>query len=233
MPKMPQRMERIRTTAMEVGLYLPMGAYSKARDELTGLSRRRIEEAFTALIDRGQERVGPIERRARRRADRAEEQVKDTVTGAARSARKTGREVQNRAQRTARKNARKTSAAVAAAAPKLPRVAAPRSAKELPIENYGSLNASQITSELAGLTQTDLAKVYKYEQAHQNRSTVLDAVDAKLIELPIPTYDALTAEEIVGRLESLSEDELKTLRRYEANTKSRSTVMEKIDSVVA
>lgn len=233
MTKRSPRVERIRTTALELGLYLPMGVYSKARDELTGLSRRRIEKAFTDLVDRGQERVKPIERRVRRRAGQVEEQVKETVTGAAASARETTRAAQSRVKKTARKNAKKTTTAAATVAPKLPRVAAPRTAKELPIADYGSLNVSEIANRLSGLTQTDLAKVRKYEQAHQNRSTVLEAIDAKLIELPIPTYDALTAEEVVGRLDGLSSDELETLRRYEANTKARSTVLDKIDSVVA
>ncbi len=106
-------------------------------------------------------------------------------------------------------------------------------AKDLPIPNYGSLTAAEITGKLAGLTQTDLAKVYKYEQSHDNRRTVLDAIEGKLIELPIPTYDALTAEEIIARLDNLSKDDLKTIHRYESATKSRSTVMEKIDSLLA
>jgi hypothetical protein len=233
MPKFPQPIERIRTTAMEIGLYLPVGVYSKARDELTTLSRRRIRAAFSDLVDLGHERVRPFERRVRRRAKRVEEQTKETVTGAAASARERTRQVQSAAEKATRKNVKKTSAAVATAAPKLPRVAAPRSAKELPIDDYGSLNVSEITSRLGGLTQTELAKVYKYEQARQNRSTVLEAIDAKLIDLPIATYDALTAEEVIGRLESLSQDELEVLRRYEASTKSRSTVMEKIDSLLA
>ena len=233
MPKVPPRMERIRTTAMEIGLYLPLGVYSKARDELTGLSRRRIEKAFEDLIGRGQGRVEPIERRMRRRADRVEDEVRDTVTNAAGSAKKATLAAQSTAGRATRKNAKKATAAVTSTAPKLPRVAAPRNEKQLPIPDYGTLNASRIISSLNGLTQTDLAKVYKYEQAHDNRRTVLEAIDAKLVELPISTYDALTAEEIIARLESLSEDELKTLRRYESNTKGRATVMERLNSLVA
>ena len=233
MPKMPVRVERIRATAVELGLYLPVGVYSKARDQLTGLTRRRIEQAFTDLIDRGHERVQPIERRMRRGASLVEDEVGQGVSSAATSARQMGRAARGSASKATLKNVKKASAAVASQAPKSPGVAAPRTAKDLPLEDYDSLNVSEITSKLSGLTQTELAKVYKYEQAHDNRRTVLDAIDAKLIELPLPTYDALTAEEIVARLENLSQDELKLIRRYESGTKSRTTVLEKIDALVA
>ena len=88
-------------------------------------------------------------------------------------------------------------------------------------------------SRLKGLTQTDLARVYKYEKAHEERATILDAIDSRLVALPIATYDSLTVEEINGRLDGLSPQELKALRRYESDTKVRSTIIEKIDTLLA
>ena len=96
----------------------------------------------------------------------------------------------------------------------------------------GSPPASEITSELRGLTQTELAKVYKFEKAHENRRTVLDSIESKFVDLPIPTYDALTVDEINSRLEKLEASELRTVRRYEADTKERSTIIERIDSLL-
>ncbi len=211
----------IREKAVELGIYLPLGAYSKVRDELSDLNGRRIRKAFDGLIERGEDRMEPVERLVRRRTRQAESRIEKTVS-----------EVQRDVTKTARKTSKRAAAAADVVAPKLPRVAAPKKASELPIGNYGSLTASEITSELAGLTQTELAKVYKWERSHENRSTILDSIESKFVDLPIPTYDALTVEEINGRLENLEANELKTIRRYEEGTKNRVTVIEKIDSLL-
>lgn len=229
MPKVPVTMDRIRTTARDVGVYLPLGVYARARDQITDLNRACIQKTFKGLIDRGQERVRPLEGHIRQRAGRVETDIRSTAT----TTRKTVKKTAARAKATATKTSGRAKTVARTTAPKMPRVAAPRSASELPITHYGSLTVEEITKQLVGLTQTDLAKVYKYERAHHNRSTILEAIDGKLIDLPIATYDALTVEEINKRLESLSEAELRTLRRYESGTKARATVIEKIDSLLA
>ena len=212
-----ENLGNIREKAVELGLYLPLGAYSKVRDELSDLNAKRIRKTFDGLIERGQDRMEPVERMVLRRTRQAERKID---------------EVQSDVAKTARKTTKRASAAANTVAPKLPRVAAPKRASDLPIKSYASLTASEIVSELPGLTQTELAKVYKFEKAHENRSTVLDSIEGKFIELPIPTYDALTVEEISGRLDKLETNELKTIRRYEADTKNRSTILDKIDSLI-
>ena len=214
-------MPKIATRAMELGLYLPLGAYARARDGLADLSPARLRRLFDDLVDRGEERSRGLTKVVRRRAARAEDAGKQATAS-----------VQKQVKRQATKTTKKASAATAAATPKLPRVAAPKSASELPIASYNSLTANEILTELRGLTQTDLAKVYKFEKAHENRATVLDAIDGKLQVLPIATYDALTVDEIAKRLEGLDEGDLKTLRRYEADTKNRTTILEKIDALI-
>ena len=211
----------IRERAVELGVYLPLGLYSKVRDEISDLDSRRIRKAFDGLIERGEDRMEPVERLVRRRARQAENKVEDVQ-----------RDVATTARKTARKTGKRAEAAADTIAPKLPRVAAPKKASELPIKSYASLTAAEITSELQGLTQTELAKVYKWERAHENRRTILDAIEPKFVELPIPTYDALTVDEINGRIENLSTDELKTIRRYEGDTKNRVTIIEKIDTLI-
>jgi hypothetical protein len=206
----------IRDKAIELGVYLPLGAYSKVRDELSDLNARRIRKAFDGLIERGEDRMEPVERLVRRRARQAEDRIED---------------VQREVVKTARKTTKRAEAAADSVAPKLPRVAAPKKASDLPIKSYASLTAADIVAELRGLTQTELAKVYKWERANEGRSTILDAIESKFVELPIPTYDALTAEEIVERLEGLEANELKTIRRYEADTKDRTTIIDKIDQL--
>ncbi|MDQ3645482.1 MAG: hypothetical protein M3345_00940 [Actinomycetota bacterium] len=215
MPNVPVRIDRVRERAMELGIYLPLGAYTKVKDELSDLSSVRIQRVFSDLIDRGQERMQPVERIVRRRARKVEAEVEKTATAARKQVRKT---------------VKRADAAADAVAPKMPRVAAPKSASDLAIEGYDELTAADITAQLAGLTQTELAKIYKYERANENRSTVLEATEAKFISLPIPTYDALTADEIMQRVERLSADDLNVIRRYEEDTKARKTVLEKLET---
>ena len=217
MPKITDRIDVVRSRAVELGVYLPLGAYARVRDQLTDLSRARVSKLFDDLIDRGQDRLQPLERVVRRRGAEAQEGAKTAADDA---------------QKAVRKTSKRATAATANVAPKLPRVAAPKNAGELSIQGYDSLTAADIVSRLQGLTQTDLARVYKYEQANEGRSTILEAIDSRLIDLPIATYDALTVDEIIGRLDGLSKSDLRTLRRYEADTKDRSTLLEKIDSLL-
>jgi len=46
--------------------------------------------------------------------------------------------------------------------------------------------------------------------------------------LAIPDYDALSASQVVPRLESLTVEELEAVREYEADTRGRKTILNKI-----
>lgn len=226
--------------AVDATVYLPLGIYDRARDQLTELDATRVRETFNGLIgdfiDRGEDRVQPLERRLRREGRKLEAGVNETVSDVKRTTRKV-KKTTARAKKTTRTTAKKGTARASAGAsnaePKLPRVTAPRTTGELPIASYGKLTAEEIAQRLTGLTQTELAKVYKYEKAHENRATILNSVEGKLVDLPIPTYDALTVDEITRRLESLNDSELRTIKSYESGTKRRATVIEKIDAQLA
>lgn len=239
MPSLKDTMENVRETALEVGIYLPLGAYSTVRDRVVDLDAGKVKSFYGSLVDRGQDRLDPLERTVRRRkrkveraADRATDQVSRDVKRTARRATGTAKETASEAAKSARKAGERAEASADALAPKMPRVATPRRASDLPIAKYDSLTVGEIAAATKGLTQTELAQIYKYEKANQDRTTVLEAVEAKFVDLPIPSYDALTADEINGRLEGLGDAELKTIRRYEADTKARSTVLEKVDSLL-
>lgn len=47
-------------------------------------------------------------------------------------------------------------------------------------------------------------------------------------ELPIPDYDELSASQVVGRLEGLSDTDLETVRAYETAHRNRRTILGKI-----
>lgn len=216
MPKVTDTVERVRSRAMEVGVYLPLGAYATVREGITDLNRATVRKVYGDLVDRGQDRLQPVERVVRRRTQQVEDRAQ---------------EVAGEVRKSARKTSARAGAAADAIAPKMPRVAAPKKASELPIKGYADLTAAEIVAATKGLTQTELARVYKFERANENRSTVLEAVESRFVDLPIPTYDALNVGEIVERLEGLTADELKIVRRYEADTKARTTVLDKIDAL--
>jgi uncharacterized protein (DUF433 family) len=216
-------LEKVRERAVEVGVYLPLGAYARIRDGLADTGRPELRRLYEGLIERGQDRLEPIEqvvrrnaKRVARRADDAENKVERTAKRVARDPKKAARTVQ-----------------AEVATPKMPRVATPKTASQLPIKGYKSLTAQEITSQLRGLTQTELAKVWKFEKANENRQTILESVEQKLTNLPIANYDSLTVDEITARLDGLSEGELKAIRRYESDTKARATILDKIETLLS
>lgn len=217
MPIVTDTVERVRSRAMEVGVYLPLGAYATVRDQITDLDARRVRKVYSDLVDRGQDRLQPVERVVRRRSQEVEDRAQ---------------EVADDVRKTARKTSARAGAAADVIAPKMPRVAAPKKASELAIKGYADLTAAEIVAATKGLTQTELARVYKFERANENRSTVLEGVEGRFVDLPIPTYDALNVGEIVERLDGLTAEELKVVRRYEADTKGRTTVLDKIDALI-
>jgi hypothetical protein len=221
MPNVNEAVGNVGTRAREFGIYLPVGAFTKVAEGISDMNRPRIRKTIVDLVDAGQDRVKPVEKRIRKRANSVEAQLR-TAT------RRTASDV----AKTARKTANRAEAAVDTVAPKLPRVATPKKATDLPIKRYNSLTANEIIAESKGLTQTELAKVYKFERANEDRTTVLQAIESQFVGLPIPTYDALTVTQINERIEGLSKPELKVIRRYENDTKGRTTIVEKIDTLL-
>ena len=216
-------LEKVRERAVEVGVYLPLGAYSRIREGLSETGRPEMRRLYKSLIERGEYRLEPVERvirrnakRVARRADEAENKVERTAKRVAQDPKQVAKTV--KAEVTT---------------PKMPRVATPKTASQLPIKGYKDLTAQDITSQLRGLTQTELAKVYKFERANENRQTILDSIEQKLTALPIANYDSLTVDEINARLDGLSEGELKTIRRYESDTKARTTILDKIETALS
>ncbi|HEU4480967.1 MAG TPA: hypothetical protein VFS18_03705, partial [Actinomycetota bacterium] len=124
-------------------------------------------------------------------------------------------------------------ASEAAVEVKVPAAPDPVATNDLPLIGYDSLVAEEIVKRLDGLTQTELAVLYKYERAHDSRSTVLEAIDGKMVELPLPTYDSLLIPAILDDLNGLTRGELATIREYEVRTNNRLPILERIDELLA
>ena len=109
----------------------------------------------------------------------------------------------------------------------------PADARDLPITGYSKLKVTDIRQRLDGLTQTQLASLYRFEKANQGRSGVLKALDKKMVRLPLPLYDSLTLPAILDDLNGLTKPELKVIRDYEARTANRLPILERADELLA
>jgi hypothetical protein len=52
-------------------------------------------------------------------------------------------------------------------------------------------------------------------------------------DLAIPSYDSLSAPQVVQRLAGLSQDEVQAVRAYEAATRGRRTIIARADQLLA
>jgi ferritin-like metal-binding protein YciE len=162
-------------------------------------------------------------------------------TGAAQSVRGIGRQAQEAASGAARRTARAASPK-RAEAPKRASTGSRSTAKRSTSSRSSSSSSAQRSSSSAqrpaakrstGTRRSTGAK--RSTAATGSRSTKRTAATtpaAPATDLPIANYDALTAEEIQGRLRELSQTELITLRTYERGAESRQTVLERIDTLV-
>jgi len=77
--------------AVDATVYLPLGIYDRTRDQLTDLDATRLRKTFQGLlddlIDRGEDRVQPLERRLRRDGRKVGTGSNETVSGAKRTTR--------------------------------------------------------------------------------------------------------------------------------------------------
>src|SRR3954449_6218324 len=163
--------------------------------EMVMLSRQRIEDALDEVVKRGRmtrddaaqlgqalltlgrqqtdDVMKDLEQLLGRGRNRFEERtgtVRDRSVEAARGAR--------RSVGQAAGAARKAADPLLLQADRARRVAGVGPA--FPITNYDDLKAAQITSRLEALTPAELRKVRDYERRRGNRSTVLEAIEAKL-----------------------------------------------------
>jgi len=148
-----------------------------------------------------------------------------TETGAADAVRTAGKAV----KKTARK-ARKVPG-VAQAEGEIKGAVA--DASDLAIARYDSLTADEVVGRLSELSQIDLAKVDAYERRHQNRSTVLNRVNALRGDEPWAGYDELTVNEIQSVLSEGDEDRAEKVRAYERAHQNRAGVLNAVERELA
>lgn len=100
---------------------------------------------------------------------------------------------------------------------------------DLPIANYDSLTAEEITKRLKGLTQEELQQIQAYEGANGNRKTILERIENLEGDEPWPGYDEQTVAEINKALTGASDDLVATVRDYERSHKNRTSILKNTD----
>jgi hypothetical protein len=139
------------------------------------------------------------------------------------AARRTGTAAKRATRRTS--GAGRRAATKAKPAAKAARPAAPAAAKP-PIAGYDGLTADEVLAKLPEQPQTALAQIAAYEQAHENRATVLQRVAALTGPEPAPGYDAMSADEAQKLVAGGSAALAAAVRDYERRHKDRASVVE-------
>lgn len=130
--------------------------------------------------------------------------------------------------RATKRATKRTASATRKAAAAAPRKAAAtaKAAVEAPIAGYDDLTAGEVVERLPGLSQEQLAAVDRYERAHEDRSTVLDRVDALSGDEPWQGYDAQSVPDIRAALRDADDATVARVHEYERRHKGRAGVLD-------
>src|SRR5215212_4485568 len=214
------------TEALEIATYTALERLARVTGDTEtadlAASIRADEEKMLARITRELPKLTDAVVRADVKGDHS---FDVSETGAADAARATGRKAASSARKTTKAAKRQSRQAR-----KVPGVAraegAAASEGDLAIARYDSLNADEITSKLADLSQIDLAKVQAYESKNQNRSTILERISSLQGDEPWAGYDELSVSEVRAVLGEGDEERAKQVRAYERAHKNRAGVLE-------
>jgi ferritin-like metal-binding protein YciE len=216
--------------ALEIATYTALERLAEeVNDPDTARLAASIREDEQRMLDRLLDQIPALTTAVVRAdvEDRPSYEISDT--GMADAARKVGRQARQGAGEAASEVKR-----TARSARKLPGVAraegqvkgAVASERDLAISGYDKLNATEIISKLADLSQVDLAKVEAYERRTHKRGTILAKISTLQASEPWPGYDELNADEIRAALSEDGEDRAGAVRAYERSHKNRSSVLE-------
>ena len=223
---------KLRDKAVELGVNSVLPTYSKVASKVTELGDTRMGRMIEGAAARGLEAVSPAVRSVERVAgrgmklvDEAQKRIPGRPAKESPSPKRPARKPESTRPRSARSKSSLEGKLVGAPEPARP--------EDLPLVGYDALVAEEIVARLKGLTQSELAQIYKYEKAHDDRSTVLEAVEARLIDLPLPTYDSLKVAAILDAVNGLTRRELYTIHEYERTTRRRLPIIEKVETLLA
>jgi hypothetical protein len=99
---------------------------------------------------------------------------------------------------------------------------------KLPFAGYDRLDAREVVDALSDHSQIELEAVEDYERSHKSRERVLDKLRYMRGSEPLPSYDALSVEEIVSALERADPATIQGVRGYERKFANRPAVLEAV-----
>jgi hypothetical protein len=97
---------------------------------------------------------------------------------------------------------------------------------DLPIARFDHTSDKELTDQLSGLSQTQLAEVEEYERSHKERPAVLAKLRYLRTSEPLPGYDTLANDEIFAALEGADGETIKAVRDYEKKFQRRRAVLD-------
>jgi hypothetical protein len=98
-----------------------------------------------------------------------------------------------------------------------------------PVAGYDSLKTKAVVESLSSHSQAELGKIDRYEQAHEARREVFDKLRWLRQDEPVPGYDAMSADEVVGALDTADLAALKRVRGYERKFHARRQILDEVD----
>jgi hypothetical protein len=202
--------------ALDLFVYAPIGAALTARDEFPifiAKGRERVTGQLTLAKMFGQFAVAQGQREAQKLAEKLREQAIERATRLAGAASKPTPSAPRAAS-----NGSQTAGAAAAVSGAAAALASDPAMRALPPRR--STPAAGPVSPAESVA------------AAGNGSPTRPAVDAPPVgDLAIPGYDNLSASQVVQRLAGLSTPELEAVRRYEAATRGRRTILSKVSQL--
>jgi hypothetical protein len=104
--------------------------------------------------------------------------------------------------------------------------------QRLPIARYDQVDGKQLIPQLTQLSQVELAAVEAHERSHRERPVVLNRLRWLRGNEPLPGYDALDSDEIVGALADADAATVKAVRSYERHHRDRRDVRAEVARVI-
>lgn len=105
--------------------------------------------------------------------------------------------------------------------------------QDLPIKRYDEQSASDVASQLKGLSQRELRMIDAYERKNQNRTTITDKISALTGDEPWSGYDEQSVAAITTVLGDADAETARKVKAYERDHKDRAGVITTADRRIA
>ena len=97
---------------------------------------------------------------------------------------------------------------------------------QLPFAGYDRLGERQLKDGLSAHSQIELEAAESYERSHKRREAVLNKLRYLRGSEPLPGYDALGVEEVLGAVANADLATIKEVRAYERRFRGRPGVLD-------